>query len=941
MHCAKAHGENDRRHAVYEQDENHTHTNNAGSNGGERHRGSGGGGGSRSSHNSRWNESDYFEFVCREDQQERERAYYMFVYKTRKCEGFPFNCNCDGLDYHREEERRRGPEIRYAPMACPNVKPYLNAEWGNPVVDCSGKFAAVNAEAGAVVQWDCEYAHTLLELMYHPAVYKTGLCDHFDVADPLTWKCVWKRRCAHAHGEVDTRAKDRANDEWKEHLRLLPPINHNTALPLAHTLQPATATVSITSVSSTSPATLEPTTLWPTDANSTTTSPPISGERERRLSLFDVSSQQSVWAPLASQTKTLSSPKVESWEQTRRASISVVPLAAKSETEELAPSSPARSPSPSLLPSELLDASETEGGNIISVNERLTYDQSQILSTGHDTYKLYAGLMDNVHHVGIKLISKNGADESAYRTIRDQIDHYLQMSDTSFSSATRYLQVVEEEDNIIIAVELYPSDLPLHEALPRALVINSAHFQPVALIHQLFQALSVLHAADVVHGDISPYTITVDLAYSHLRLGDVTHKTTKMTSADDVYAAGTLTYWLLSQGRSPFSDAEHEQTEWNQRTLKQPFDTALLTPISSHFLLYILFTDVDKRMTAKQCLCHPLFWSLEQSMRFICAVDTFIRQHREADDSENSIISENVMDFIDSVEQLLNNILPNGDHLDWSQTVYQAFHHRHIEGKGDYDSRSVLSLIRFIHDFVEHLTRSPLVSCHIHTLFHLPHLANCTKPQRPHQQHKHISEKCILESVASYFLPRFPSLLISLYHHVATRWSQHDAFAEFFTQQPLAIINQDNRNLQSTQSQADYSIIEDLRTALLCPIQHPQPHPLNEPVVTPCCSRLICHSCIPAYMKAAEERAQQNHVETETVPQQHNHATKKATIVTAEKLSDESGAESFINEPSVAASASYTCECGRQLTRVERDKMTLTHHIESVQTIIATLKRMK
>ena len=38
----------------------------------------------------------------------------------------------DGLDWHRPEERRRGPVIKYAPLACPNVKPYLNAEWSKP-----------------------------------------------------------------------------------------------------------------------------------------------------------------------------------------------------------------------------------------------------------------------------------------------------------------------------------------------------------------------------------------------------------------------------------------------------------------------------------------------------------------------------------------------------------------------------------------------------------------------------------------------------------------------------------------------------------------------------------------------------------------------------------------------------------------------------------------
>jgi hypothetical protein len=41
----------------------------------------------------------------------------MYVYKTRPCAGFPYSCSCDGLDSHREEERRRGPIINYMPVS--------------------------------------------------------------------------------------------------------------------------------------------------------------------------------------------------------------------------------------------------------------------------------------------------------------------------------------------------------------------------------------------------------------------------------------------------------------------------------------------------------------------------------------------------------------------------------------------------------------------------------------------------------------------------------------------------------------------------------------------------------------------------------------------------------------------------------------------------------
>jgi hypothetical protein len=133
-----------------------------------------------------------------------ERAYFQYVYKTRPCAGFPYSCSCDGLDAHRPEESRRGPIITYMPMACPNVKPYLNAEWARPNIDCSGRFKPkVLNKNGQLVpqesdQWDCEYAHTLLELMYHPQVYKVSYCTQlcvkrnffFEPASTFVFQCL-------------------------------------------------------------------------------------------------------------------------------------------------------------------------------------------------------------------------------------------------------------------------------------------------------------------------------------------------------------------------------------------------------------------------------------------------------------------------------------------------------------------------------------------------------------------------------------------------------------------------------------------------------------------------------------------------------------------------------------------------------------------------------
>ena len=68
---------------------------------------------------------DFYDFVCPESERETgafvstsradqsvhitgrvaERKFYMYTYKTRRCEGFPWNCQCDGFDWHRRTRR--------------------------------------------------------------------------------------------------------------------------------------------------------------------------------------------------------------------------------------------------------------------------------------------------------------------------------------------------------------------------------------------------------------------------------------------------------------------------------------------------------------------------------------------------------------------------------------------------------------------------------------------------------------------------------------------------------------------------------------------------------------------------------------------------------------------------------------------------------------------
>jgi hypothetical protein len=98
-------------------------------------------------------------------------VHYMQNYKTKPCVG---ECKCDGFDYHSASEKRRSVRhLGYLPHLCPTA--------------CSSD--------------TCPFAHSRMEVMYHPTNYKTKACSRF----AKTRTCLFGADCAHAHGARDLR----------------------------------------------------------------------------------------------------------------------------------------------------------------------------------------------------------------------------------------------------------------------------------------------------------------------------------------------------------------------------------------------------------------------------------------------------------------------------------------------------------------------------------------------------------------------------------------------------------------------------------------------------------------------------------------------------------------------------------------------------------------
>ncbi|EFA86622.1 hypothetical protein PPL_00423 [Heterostelium album PN500] len=121
---------------------------------------------------------------------EESQNKYMHGYKTLECNTVAKKQECikdrDCFYYHKNEEKRRCPydqnnNIVYSHLICPE-------KCGKP---------------------NCKNSHNDVEVMYHPAIYKTKLCN--DHANNKT--CKKGRWCAFAHGESDLRVG--VSDKYK------------------------------------------------------------------------------------------------------------------------------------------------------------------------------------------------------------------------------------------------------------------------------------------------------------------------------------------------------------------------------------------------------------------------------------------------------------------------------------------------------------------------------------------------------------------------------------------------------------------------------------------------------------------------------------------------------------------------------------------------------
>ncbi|XP_059804251.1 serine/threonine-protein kinase/endoribonuclease IRE1-like isoform X1 [Hypanus sabinus] len=178
--------------------------------------------------------------------------------------------------------------------------------------------------------------------------------------------------------------------------------------------------------------------------------------------------------------------------------------------------------------------------------------------------------------------------------------------------------------------------------------------EPIILLQQTTSGLAYLHSLNIVHRDLKPHNILISMPNAHGRVKamisdfglckklavgrhsfsrrsgvpgtegwiapEVLNEDCKAnpTCAVDIFSAGCVFYYVISEGSHPFGKALQRQANIllgvsNLQHLKPDVHDDI---IARDLIQEMINMDPQKRPSAKRVLKNPFFWSLEKQLQF-------------------------------------------------------------------------------------------------------------------------------------------------------------------------------------------------------------------------------------------------------------------------------------------------------------------------------------
>ncbi|KAF1651362.1 Serine/threonine-protein kinase/endoribonuclease IRE1, partial [Aptenodytes patagonicus] len=234
----------------------------------------------------------------------------------------------------------------------------------------------------------------------------------------------------------------------------------------------------------------------------------------------------------------------------------------------------------------------------------------------------------------------------------------------------RYFCTEKDKQFHYIAIELCSATLQEYVESPS---FDRRSLDPVSLLHQTMSGLAHLHSLSIVHRDLKPCNILISIPNHHgqiravisdfglckklqggrqsfsLRSGipgtegwiapEVLQEAPKEnpTCAVDIFSAGCVFYYVVSEGQHPFGDSLRRQANilsgsYQLSCLQEEAHDKL---VARELIAAMISPEPQRRPSAPMVLVHPFFWSREKQLQFFQDVSDRV----EKEPAEGPIVS--------------------------------------------------------------------------------------------------------------------------------------------------------------------------------------------------------------------------------------------------------------------------------------------------------------
>ncbi|XP_048408198.1 serine/threonine-protein kinase/endoribonuclease IRE1 isoform X2 [Stegostoma tigrinum] len=282
------------------------------------------------------------------------------------------------------------------------------------------------------------------------------------------------------------------------------------------------------------------------------------------------------------------------------------------------------------------------GTNLVTVG-KISFKPKDVLGHGAEGTFVFRGSFDN-RNVAVKRILPecfNFADREV-QLLRESDEH---------PNVIRYFCTERDKQFYYIAIELCTATLQEYVEDSK---FDRVNLDPVTALFQTMSGLAHLHSLNIVHRDLKPRNILISLPNSHgkvravisdfglckklsvghhsfsLRSGipgtegwiapEVLREEPKdkPTYAIDIFSAGCVFYYAISEGKHPFGDPLRRQSNISLGKYNlQHFEQEVYENVVGRHLIEQMISEDPKQRPSAQCvLKHPFFWTKEKQLQF-------------------------------------------------------------------------------------------------------------------------------------------------------------------------------------------------------------------------------------------------------------------------------------------------------------------------------------